>query len=84
MWLDFEDMEGVCPMEIPRVRRDLLVEDHEIWSEAVLVHNPASKRRLGVDAVVLRISRDTVRVAQSHDVEDCVRGLHQWLVEQLL
>ena len=64
-------------MEIFCGRRNPVVEDNEIWSEAVLVHNPTPEHRFGVDAVALRISRDAIRVAQSHDVENCVRGLHQ-------
>ena len=80
---DFEDMEGVCPVEIVRIGVAIFMEDDEIGREVSLVEDPALKLLCAVDVVGLTDS-GTGHAELGTNVENSVCHLRQGLVERRL
>ena len=82
-WLNFEDMEGVRPVQAFLFGWiALLVEDNQVGREAGSVEHPAVKLARVVDAIVLRNPReDLVELGPRQDAEGGICGLYQRLVE---
>ena len=56
VWLDFEDVEGICPMQVSFERSSIFVRDYNVGGGVRHVNHPASKPLRVIGMVVLRNS----------------------------